>query len=1573
MPVVRSRARALSSALVAVLAAVGLTVLAPAPAMAFEAPTGLQDLPAEQGHPPIPTLTWDRVGAPKYDVQVATAPSFTGTVVASVTGTTNDTWVPTVSLPSGTLWWRVKANGNNQPWSEPATFEQPSALSPTPLSPDDRAQLQPPNDSAALSWSPVAAALDYQVEYGSDPDFVDPLRKTVVTSRTTTHLVPFQAEGTYYWHVRARVGAGSYGEWSDAEDPPRSYAVRPLVRPSLIAPKGPTGVIPVVQDAVLRWSPVPGAQYYELQINTDEEFKPETMVETASKLLSTSYQRSPTLANDTYFWHVRAVGPDGSVPATWGPTWSFTRTWSDQPEPEYPLAGQAVGGPLVFQWAGAERASSYTLEISTEPDISNPRRCSTIHTTITLTAASGGCAPLAAGRYYWRVIGYDSGAVISEFVFATRSSFTYDPALVSPIAPPANAVATVPTLSWNALAGAAAYRVTLLGANGTEIEVAETTGTTWTPRTSLGSHAYTWQVQSLDAAGAAGPASTRGFVGAPPRAGTEAVPAATGAEVKSATFPTLTWEPVAGAEYYRIHYRLASETPGAWLTVPDDFPYPAGEDPTADLGGGTYEWYAEAFDGDGRSVGSGVRDPASFVIVDREEVTGYRAGITASNLLGTLRQKPPVRGSTPVDAPFAVPGQVIEPVGDPIEDCDATLPDACHDPRQTPILQWRAVPGATSYMLHITKDRNMTTPVGGYPVRVYSTLFQPNASFPDSQAGSAYFWQVTPCFANTCRGLRPSEHSFAKLSNGPTLISPVTDRGEAPVVVVDDGNAEQPAQGQVTLRWEPFVDSQADEDNQGSMPTTPSRWEAASYSVQVATDELFSNVIASASVDHTSYTPPKGMLPEGPLWWRVQAVDGSGNPSAWSNVRQQDDPSTGTFFKRTPALCVRAAGGALRCPEGAGYPRPPADERSTLVMPAQGEEVSGGTALTWQPLPGAATYDVQVFRGTDVNVPPVASVAKTPRTTFTPATALAVGDYTWRVRRYDTGGLVGAWSEPGSFRVTGGEVFPLTTPGLHDRFDPNGVFAWEPVPGATSYLLEFQKDDEALRSVTTPATSWAVYDGLGRGDYGWRVTAKDTAGNALAVSPATGMQDFFVRDTPEALSGVSIAGSGQVGTLLNLTAPSWDTDDTVTTYQWYRGTLGLPQTGMSYLVTQADVGFKMTVRATGTAGGFLPGTSTSNEVLASLGLAPRETTAVRILGTPAVGTTLTLERPGWDTDGVTNLYQWFRGDTAVSGRTGETYLVAAEDVGQPIKVKVTGKKPGYNDGTSESNTVTGVLGPAPQASPAVTIAGSGQVTTTLTSTPATWNVPGVTVTYQWYRGSTAVSGRTTATYLVGPDDAGQPLRLVATAKKTGYADGTSSSNVVTGFVAAPPAPLVAPSITGTGAAKSVLTANPGTWPVAGTAAYQWLVDGVPVDKATAKTFTVAAAHAGRSVSVQVTFTAPGAQPGSATSAAVTIAKLASTTTATTAAKLTTKQKPVVTVKVALADYTVALGKVQVLDKGKVVGTGELKSGTLTLTLNKLKKGKHQLVVEYLGSAATLASASAPIKVKVVKAKKKPKA
>ena len=120
----------------------------------------------------------------------------------------------------------------------------------------------------------------------------------------------------------------------------------------------------------------------------------------------------------------------------------------------------------------------------------------------------------------------------------------------------------------------------------------------------------------------------------------------------------------------------------------------------------------------------------------------------------------------------------------------------------------------------------------------------------------------------------------------------------------------------------------------------------------------------------------------------------------------------------------------------------------------------------------------------------------------------------------------------------------------------------------------------------------------------------------------------------------------------------------------------------------------------------------------------------------------------------------------------------------------------------------------------------------------------------------------------------------------------------------------------------------------------------------------------------MTGTKTGYLPGETNSSQLTVQKLRTTTTATLeSAKIPKRARGVLNVHVDVLDLGVALGKIQIKDGAKVIGTVTLKNdsgGNVKIRLKKAKPGKHKPTVVYLGSAATLSSKSKRVKLIVLK-------
>jgi hypothetical protein len=176
-------------------------------------------------------------------------------------------------------------------------------------------------------------------------------------------------------------------------------------------------------------------------------------------------------------------------------------------------------------------------------------------------------------------------------------------------------------------------------------------------------------------------------------------------------------------------------------------------------------------------------------------------------------------------------------------------------------------------------------------------------------------------------------------------------------------------------------------------------------------------------------------------------------------------------------------------------------------------------------------------------------------------------------------------------------------------------------------------------------------------------------------------------------------------------------------------------------------------------------------------------------------------------------------------------------------------------------------GSGPVGTAAPTISGTAQDGQELSTTNGTWNNGPTSYAYAWSRcdasgGScAAIATATAATYTAVSADVGHTLRVTVTAKNTdGSGTATSAPSAVVSDKTAP-TPTTVPSISGTPAVGSTLTASQGTWSGSPTSvAIAWLRcdangdDCAAISGATAATHVLTPADAGATLRVSVTAT-----------------------------------------------------------------------------------------------------------------------
>ncbi|WP_432479789.1 Ig-like domain repeat protein [Nocardioides sp. GXQ0305] len=1297
----------------------GLAVSGPAQA-ATPTPSGLTTSSSQPDE--IPVLSWDRVPeATSYNVQVSTSSSFSSLAWSATTVNLNV--VPTEQLPNGDLWFRVRAvaPGGTSDWAT-YEFERQQGIGPTPQSPANEAVLRQPDDPVMLQWTPTPGATEYVVEISSDAGFTEPtLIKRYETQTTTLVRYDQQAARPYYWRVAGVLDSGITTRWSAV----RSYTLAALDRAQLVSPPDGASLSPV-DDVVLDWQPVPGAASYDVEISLVPDFS--TTVHTRTNVLGTRYSPPTTLDNNQYYWRVRARDVFGNLQGGEAVSrWTFRRAWSEQPTLEYPVDGVWANDPFYYQWSPVKLASRYQLTVKGTGLPASGRTCITTQTTYTPSSRSD-CMPVAAGTYTWQVIALDDPAVPAvqtDPVNAQTGTFSYVPRMPQPLAPASGSEVSVPTLRWEPVNLAAEYDVVITN-TGTGSVVVDTTtrATSYTPTAKLENGTYRWFVRTVTEDGRVGatPAagSQRSFRVVDPPAATASTPEPTTSPGTYGRFPALAWTPVPGATHYKVLIRRPGEPSQTTLTP--DFAYPAATD-TSDrfLSPGDYLWRVDAYQ-DGLRL-SGSQNEGRFTIAPQPAVTGQRLAMSGDD------------------------------TGEPSTSCALTEPDACRGIGQTPVFRWDPEPETAYYEFYLSYDRELTNLVGKndrfsikYPVDVHGTSYTPNAALPEADAGTAFYWGVRPCTAqDVCRDLEYANHSFNKVSQPVEPLSPGIPL-EGP-----EGRELPQLADDITFTWEDYLATNAAASGAGSSLDTASRSEARSYRIQVASDPQFNDLLDNVVVDQTTFTSYANTYPDTQLYWRVQAIDGSSNALPWS--------PRWTFDKQSPV------------PE--------------LVGPSGTSNFDGSTPLRWRPLAYAAAYEVQIYRNGDTkpdeaNLVDEGVFAQTAVSWLDPVEP-AAQPYTWRVRRVDGDGWRGDWSSWMSYRVTG-EPVQLHSPAAGTRQTPTtSLFSWAPVRGAATYRWERRAvGSSTVTSATTPATAYAPTTTIPDGNWEWRVVALDNAGQTLGSSE---WRAFDVVGLPQAQTATRIEGSGQVGTFLTSTDPSWDLDGVTNHYQWLRnGSIISGATSPTYELTGGDLNRAISLRVTGRLPGYRDATSVSNAITAVAGAAPTTSSPPRIEGSGHVGDVLTATPPQWNQTDVTMTHQWMRDGVAIGGQTGPNYTVTSGDVGKNISYRTTGRKTGYADAVVFSNVITGVAGPAATNQVRPSISGTPKVGWLLSVDKGSWTPSsgaGFSYAYQWLRDGTPIPGAVSGSgYRVQAADAGREVSVQVTAKWTGHTDGVETSDAV---------------------------------------------------------------------------------------------------------------------------------------------------------------------------------------------------
>ncbi len=880
-------------------------------------------------------------------------------------------------------------------------------------------------------------------------------------------------------------------------------------------------------DTRFTWDGVDGATGYTLQLATDDQFASSNIVATRTTTARTWIpERTLGRVEDRgLYWRV-AAHSSGVTDASRGefstPALADARA-AGAPSLESPAYDAVVDypNPVTFRWTPVRGAISYTLTYSSSAEWASgvttvvPGITGTAHTPTAPLARTSSGAPV---QWYWKV----------QAVFANPLSTT---TTADPITGPASASgmftvrwtaeSSAPTLlwptstdpiqsdltfSWTPVAGATRYAIAIGqsvdDATGlvTTVKIsADSTSTTFVPLTQLVDGNYWWQVTAYDPGGNPGqPSEAKQFRKA---WGQQSAPTAPASDfTKTYPVPTfgspnyldptqvtlddflLTWNPVPRATLYEVEAIpiAQSETdPRKTMTCR-----------TASTSVGIVAKVIEgsndggALDGDGACLwhtNKAYRMDSGGLYEWRVRAIDYSGSATTALQTTTPAGSQESLWSDMGDGDTSRKRYFYVDARRPATDVAAVVDDTVWTAESTttigkpaPLMKWSPVAYANAYQVDVFHDYDCSVLVTTqYTPQTHLRI---NGVFDDETSGE-YCWRVRGVVANDqfTEFTVPVGSAFSPPRFWQKSSTPIDFVGTTPVTTMADGS--------VLFSWRP------------QSLSAPGDGGSRGYAVTVLDSSLVSR--GTLKVEYPWYvaktldTSQKPLAP-GSYWFKVAALDALGNP--------------GNYTSNIPFTVAAPAPTGLTT------------------------RVDGTTAtLAWTGTTAAAKYGFKVR--------PVGGSWPTAATQVTQTSAtirdLDDGTYEWLVFSYDNSNYASLEATSGTFTIAAPVPARVTADGAVLTTN-NRVLDWEPVEGASRYLVQYAAAAGSLdvaAPAETYATSFAIPATLPYGTtYYWQVTAvpeKATTASTRVKLGKSSVGSFSVTNPPAgvALSRVTVTGT----------------------------------------------------------------------------------------------------------------------------------------------------------------------------------------------------------------------------------------------------------------------------------------------------------------------------------------------------------------------------------------------------------------------------------------------------------------
>ena len=481
-----------------------------------------------------PTLKWNAVsGAAKYEVYRSYSENGTYTKYSTTTGTsyTNISYIEN----GNTYYYKVRAldaKGTAGAWSNIVSVTYKQTLPAPSVTGGNDSQGRP-----TLKWNAVTGAAKYEVYRARSKDG-DYIKYSTVTGTSYTNTSYIENGNTYYYKVRALDANGTAGAWSSV--------VSVTYKQTLPAPTV-TGGNDAQGRPTLKWNAVTGAAKYEVYRarSKDGDYIKYSTV-TGTSYTNTSYIED----GNTYYYKVRALDANGTAGA-WSSIVSVTYRAASTGTLSAPsvTGGKDSQGRPTLKWNAVSGAAKYEVYRARSKDGDYIK-----YSTVTGTSYTNTSYIESGNTYYYKVRALKSDGTAGAW--SSVVSVTYKQTLSAPTVTGGNDAQGRPTLTWNAVSGAAKYEVyRARSKDGTYTKYSTTTGTAYTNSSYLTSGAtYYYKVRALDANGNAGPYSAVVSVTCRLKLTAPTVTGSTDSQGR----PTLKWNAVTGAAKYEV-YRARSK------------------------------------------------------------------------------------------------------------------------------------------------------------------------------------------------------------------------------------------------------------------------------------------------------------------------------------------------------------------------------------------------------------------------------------------------------------------------------------------------------------------------------------------------------------------------------------------------------------------------------------------------------------------------------------------------------------------------------------------------------------------------------------------------------------------------------------------------------------------------------------------------------------------------------------------------------------------------------------------------------------------------------------------------------